>query len=332
MGGPPEPGSSGRLADAESGRGILVLGAPRAGATWVGQTLGCADDTALVNEPDNETSRPFAARAKLPLGRYPVLAARGRAPGDYEKLWTRAFSGAGDDRRPRSRLAGAMLRRLDAAERWNAFCAVPPAVTPRLRAIRALAAPPPAPRVGPSQVVVKSAHSAFAAEWIAARFRPRVVVVLRHPYNVIASWTELGWGGCSLDTNPAIVERYVRAWDLPALSPSCSRLTRVAWEVGLQLSVLRSAAARHQDWVVVRHEDLCQDPAERFRALSAAVGLAWTDEAEAYLRRSNRAASGLVTMRVAEEQPERWRTRMSTDQVAEVSRTLRLFPEMSGSL
>jgi hypothetical protein len=281
----------------------------------------------LDNEPDNETSRPFAARAKLPLGRYPILSASEQAPADYEKLWTRAFTGAGSDRRARSRLAEAMLRQLDPAERWNAFCALPPAVTPRLRAIRALAIPPPAPPVVPSQVVVKSAHATFAAEWIAARFRPRVVVVLRHPYNLVASWTELGWGGCRLDTNLKIVERYLQAWDLPALSPSCSRLTRVAWEIGLHLAVLRAAAAQHPDWVLVRHEDLCRDPIERFRKLYAALGLAWTDEAQSYLKRSNHAGSGLETMRVAKEQPQRWRKRMSTDQVAEASRTLRLFRE-----
>jgi Sulfotransferase family len=320
----PQPGPEGR-------RGLLVLGLPRAGATWVGETLGVAPGTRLVNEPDNETSNPFAARAKLPLGRYPVLDADEQAPQDYRTLWARAFSGADNRRGPRTRLAEVLLRRVDATERWNAFCATrPDGASMRLRAISALAVAPPPGHA--AQAVVKSAHAAFAARWIAARFRPRVVVVLRHPFNVVASWTELGWGGCGLDSNPKIVERYVRKWDLPALPPSCSRLTRVSWEVGLQLSALRWAAEEEPDWVVVQHEDLCSDPAERFRALYAVLGLDWTDAAQVHLRQANRPAQGLVTMRVASEQPERWRTRLSGDQVREIARTLELFPAVAGSL
>jgi hypothetical protein len=321
----PDPGP------ADRGRRVLVLGLPRAGATWVGQTLGLTAGTRLVNEPDNETSRPLAVRAKLPLGRYPVLGAGEPAPEAYRTLWARAFAAADAPDGPRTRLAEALLRRAGPTERWNAFCAEQPRVTPRLRAVSALAAVP-SPRDPAAPVVVKSAHASFAAEWIAARFQPQVVVVLRHPFNVVASWTELGWGGCGLDRNPRIVQRYLRRWSLPALPPSCSRLTRVSWEIGLHLTVLRSMAEEHPDWVAVRHEDLCLDPAGRLRALCTAVGLEWTDEAGIHLRQSNRAARGLVTMRVAEEQPERWRTRLTADQVQESAATLELFPAVAASL
>jgi hypothetical protein len=310
---------------------VLVLGLPRAGATWVAQTLGLACGTRLVNEPDNETSRPFAVRAKLPVGRYPVLGAGDQAPAAYRTLWERAFAAADAPAGLRTRLAEALLRRAGPTERWNGFCADRPRVSPRLRAVSALAAlPPPGDPV--QHVVVKSAHASFAAEWIATRFQPRVVVVLRHPFNVVASWTELGWGGCGLDRNPRIVERYLRPWHLPALPPACSRLTRVSWEIGLHLTVLQATAEEHPDWVAVRHEDLCLDPAGRLRALCAAVGLEWTDEAGIHLRQSNRPARGLVTMRVAAEQPERWRTRLTADQVREAAGTLERFPAVAGSL
>jgi len=311
-------------------RSVLVLGLPRAGATWVAETLAAGPGTRLVNEPDNETSRPFAVRAKLPLGRYPVLGAGERAPQEYRTLWERAFGGADAADGPRTRIAEALLRRLSPAERWNGFCRPRPGASPGLRAISALAVPP-APRDTPSRVVVKSAHAAFAAEWIAARWQPHVVIVLRHPYNAVASWTELGWGGCGLAGNQKIVERYVRKLGLPALAPNCSRLSRVAWEIGLQLSALGAAAAQHPDWVVVRHEDLCLDRVGRFQALYAALGLDWTHEVEVHLKRSNRPAEGLVTMRVAEEQPERWRRRLSADQVEEIARVLDLFPAVPSS-
>jgi hypothetical protein len=313
---------------------VLVIGVPRAGATWVGETLSFANNTCLVNEPDNETSNPFAVRAKLPLGRYPVLGDHEQAPDDYTKLWIQAFSGRRSRQRsPRAAVARLLMRRLDGMELWNAFCKVEqPGATLRLRAVRALAQPDPLPRRTPRHVIVKSAHGPLAVEWIAARFRPLVVVVVRHPLNIVASWMELGWGGCSLDTNPKIIERYMRRWDLPALPPTCSRLSRVSWEVGLLLSVLRSSAEAHPEWRLVSHERLCSDPAGQFRELYTALGLDWTDEADLHLRRSNRAGTGLNTMRVAADQPDRWRKRLTGDQVREISGVLASFPVVARPL
>lgn len=314
------------------GRHLLVMGLPRAGATWVGETLSAAANVSLVNEPDNETSNAFAVRAKSSLGRYPVLDGYERAPDDYTQLWRRAFTGQASRRSPPAVAAELLMRRLNSTELWNAFCNVrQPRVSLRLRAVRALAAPPPQPRQAPRHVVVKSAHGPLAVEWIAARFRPDVVVVVRHPLNMIASWMELGWGGCGLDTNPKIVERYVRRWHLPALPTGCSRLSRVAWEVGLLLSVLQSSAEAHPEWRLVRHEQLCSDPTGQFQGLFAALGLQWTKAAELHLARSNRAATGLVTMRVAADQPERWRKRLTQDEVREINSVLEPFPVASSS-
>lgn len=330
----PAPDSTHRQSGPAGTGRILVIGLPRAGATWVGETLSFAKNACLVNEPDNETSNPFAVRAKLPLGRYPVLGEHEHAPDDYTKLWVQAFSGPRSTQRsPRAAAARFLMRRLDGMELWNAFCNVrQPEATFRLRAVHALAAPHPTTRETCGHVVVKSAHGPLAVEWIAARFRPQVVAVVRHPLNIVASWTELGWGGCSLDTNPKIVERYVRRWDLPALPPTCSRLSRVSWEVGLLLSVLRSSTEAHPNWRLVSHERLCSDPAGQFQELYSGLGLEWTDEADLHLMRSNRAGAGLSTMRVAADQPERWRKRLTGDQLREISGVLASFPVVAGLL
>lgn len=64
----------------------------------------------------------------------------------------------------------------------------------------------------------------------------------------------------------------------------------------------------------------------QFHELFAALGLRWTDAAQRDLARSNRDAQGLVTMRVAGDQPERWRKRLTGDQVREISGVLASFP------
>src|SRR5262249_25000117 len=79
--------------DARSRRPILVAGAPRTGTTWVARALGSSPDATLINEPDNEWPNPFALRAKLPLGQYPVLGPGDEAPKAYDLLWRKAFEG-----------------------------------------------------------------------------------------------------------------------------------------------------------------------------------------------------------------------------------------------
>lgn len=68
-------------------RPVLIAGAPRTGTSWVGQALSFAQDSCFVNEPDNENEDPFALKAKLSLGRFPVLAPGDAAPPAYERLW-----------------------------------------------------------------------------------------------------------------------------------------------------------------------------------------------------------------------------------------------------
>jgi hypothetical protein len=165
--------------------------------------------------------------------------------------------------------------------------------------------------------MVKSVHAPLALEWIWARLGPRTLVVLRHPLNVVASWLELGWGGCALETNP-VVRAFASRWDLPELTGDASRLQRLAWEAGLFTCALRDGVDRHSEWIAVSHEDLCIDPVGRFRDLFRRIDYPWSQHVADYLEETNRPGEGWSTNRVAADQPERWRRRLSGEQVREV--------------
>lgn len=92
----------------------------------------------------------------------------------------------------------------------------------------------------------------------------------------------------------------------------------VAWEVALFTSVLHAEIDRHPEWHAASHEALCTDPIGEFRRLFADLVLTWTAEAERFLRESNRAGRGYETARVAAEQPDRWKRRLSPEQVREI--------------
>jgi Sulfotransferase family len=173
--------------------------------------------------------------------------------------------------------------------------------------------------------MVKSVHAALALEWLAERFSPRVVVVLRHPLNIVASYLEFGWLDAGLHASTLVRSRHVPPW-VPAVPLGAAPVTRVAWQTALLSSVLQEALDRHGDWHAVHHEDLCRDPEGGFRRLYDQLGLTWTEAAAGFLRTSNRPGRGITTNRVTGDQPERWRHRLTYAQVEEVRKALALFP------
>jgi len=288
------------------------------GTTWVAKILSFAPGVAWISEPDNDWPDPFGLKAKLSLGRFPILAAGESAPQEYEVLWERAFAGF----RQNGPLL-AVAKRLETWEKtkqdlWRAMCDhANTRVAPWLRVFASLATPP-SKREGGYPVMVKTVHAPLALEWLASRFEPRVLVVLRHPLNVIASWLDFGWGGHYLDTHPKIQERFAAQWALPRLPADRSPLAAVTWEVALFTSVLHAAVENHKDWWVVSHESLCTEPVSGFRSLFARLDLTWGGEAERVLMESDRPGTGYVVTRVAAEQPESWKRRLTREQLNEI--------------
>jgi hypothetical protein len=306
---------------------ILVLGVPRSGTTWVGKVLALGYDARFVNEPDSEHKDPFAFKAKLDLGRFPLLSADERAPSAYVELWRRAFRGA----RPSSGLRTVLARWLIQQGRNSGDLATVQcwrgAPSPMMRTAAALAVPPGYTRDG-RRLVIKSVHAPLAAEWVGAR-QPtaRVVVVTRHPLNVIASWVDLGYRDCHLDLNTAVLDRFGKSWDLRPPPATASDVSRVAWEIALFMSALQGTLARYPTWIEASHEDLCLDAKAGFERLFAQLGLAWSNRVEDFLRRSNQSSEDpSSTERVGRDQPTRWRRTLSSEQVATIGRVLDGFP------
>ena len=175
------------------------------------------------------------------------------------------------------------------------------------------------------RLVVKTVHAAMSLEWLAAEFDLEVLVLLRHPGSVLASWMALNLQDryTRLEDHPA-VQRKMKEWDVPPPGPD--PLEHTIWLLGVLLTSLEEAARRHPDWVLRTHEQLCVDPGREFRDLYTALGLTWTDAADEYLVDSNQPGSGFRVKRVAAEQPDLWKSRLTRHQAAEMQRILGRFP------
>jgi hypothetical protein len=308
---------------------VLVLGLPRSGTTWMAQVLALAPGAVAVMEPDNEKTSAAAVRAKRGLGRFPVLAPTDTAE-EYRRLWSWAFAGApvGTGLRMGDRL----LRSAPESQREAAAAGHAPL---RLRLAGSLAGLGTGTRPGPDtddpitvgrRLIVKSVHAPLAAEWLADSFDLDVLVVLRHPANVLASWIglDLPDRDRALDTRAAVQAGYVERWGLPV--PGAAPLERVVWQLGLLTAALEEAAERHPQWHVRVHETMCVDPPAEFRRLYGDLGLEWTDAVDAELEAGDRPGAGFALQRRASEAADAWRTRLGEQELATLRRVLAPFP------
>jgi hypothetical protein len=300
---------------------VLVAGVPRSGTTWVGRVLERTEGAVYVHEPDGDHD-PFAFRARLGHGVAPALDADADDQ-DLERLFAAAFAGGRYAGTFRDKAARRLYAQSPLEDRWRAWLGGP--VTPRLRLVSTLAIPRVA-APDAQHVVVKSVRSELAMDWLVARFHPRVLLVERHPLNVLASWIELDYVRDVAEA-AAFAGYAQQHWGVDPPRPSEPRLVHQVFEYAVLACALRDAARRHDDWLVVGHEQLCVDPQVEFRRLAEGLGLTWTDAAAAGLAEADRAGTGYRTNRRAADQPERWKERLDADQVTTIRATLERFPE-----
>jgi hypothetical protein len=303
---------------------VLVIGLPRSGTTWIASTLAQTGNAALVSEPDNHYNIPFALRAKrrLPGGFHPALSPADEAP-LFEALWREAFGENGTRYSLFEQLRRTAAQRLfesaGAAEVSRCFLR-PDTIANRLKAAELLAVPERPPGRADA-IIVKSVYSVLAAEWIAARLdEVQVVVVLRDMLSLLSSWVALDWVP-GADEHPGGSESLQEALRLRhgVPPPAGSPLARVTWFLALLALSLEATVRRHPGWHVARYEDLCERPAERFRELAARVGLAPSTALAA-------GPSGSPFESIASSPPEEWRSRLTGDQIAEITAVISAFP------
>jgi hypothetical protein len=300
-------------------RPVLIVGLPRSGTTWTESVLGTAVDTSIVSEPDNEKLSAPAIWAKRSLGRFPVMFAGDEAPA-YRRLWRWALSGA-----PTGRSLRAAQRLVERSDPDAVEQLVKGRPSPELRMAGILGSRPGFGEV-PGVLVAKSVHACLAIDWIVTKFDLDVLVVLRHPANVMSSWLELDLPDRDRDLggHKRVRQRFLDEWDVPL--PGVGSVERAAWQLGLLTAALEEFANARTDWVVRTHEQICSDPDSEFRSLFLELGLTWGPTTSALLELGDKPGSGFTLNRKYSELADSWRTRLDQEVVDILGRVLRPFP------
>ena len=265
---------------------VLLVGAACSGTTWTGRTLAHVADLAYVHEPDNPLVEPFAVEARAGLGAYPAIAAGGRAPEPYTRLWDVAFGRRG--RRVPAGPARRLWRRVAVDEKLRGLDPVADAPSGsedvedddelgrRARFALRLAQPMPRGRASTRRVVT-SVDLPLALEWVQRRYGPKVVLVRRHPLDVLASRMRhsapFHLGDATLD-GPSVDERFAR-WRIPRRPAPGHAFARLVWLVGFEMSAYQEVADLTPDVHVVDYKRLCTQTDFELRRLLTNLELVW---------------------------------------------------------
>jgi len=302
---------------------LLLAGIPRCGSTWTMRALDSDPTILLVNEPDNEGQTASAIWAKRELGRFPVLSEDADDP-RYRRLWDWAIAGAPTSRRLIA--AGWLLNTVQPEGRRRFYQG---RMSPRMQLAGALGARPGfgrRPELERHRLLVKSVHAPLALEWLTKTYGFEVFVLFRHPGNVLASWIALDLTDrfARMEDHPAIRARLASTPPLPRRG--VDPIARIVWLIGLLTLMLEESTARHPEWVVRTHEELCRDPVAEFRRLFADLHLPWCDAVEDFLTENDRPGQGFAVRRVASDAPGAWKSRLTPGQIDTLQQVLAEFP------
>jgi len=290
---------------------IFVAGLARSGTTWFARTVGAAPGVQYIHEPDTRSNDVFAHVGTMGLDFQRPIEPGRRMP-RYELMWDLAFAGGWPAGRvPDLAASLAHSKRLPRWSRISMLSAIARAGRRR---------PPPT-----EHQLVKSVRVVMTLEWIAERYRPRVIVVWRSPLNMLASYRERDQKGGDVQT--AVRERFqgTDAWPPPDDDEG-----GMMWNLCSRLGLLLETAARHPEWLVVRHESVASDPIPRFREVFTDLGLPWSDRVEEFISSSNRPGTGWEVERVASEEANVWKRRLAPDQVRAATQVLSRFAGLPG--
>ncbi len=134
--------------------------------------------------------------------------------------------------------------------------------------------------------VIKDPIGCLLTGYLAERHGVRPVILIRHPVAVTASIKRLGWTPNLgfLEDQHDLLEDYF-APDTLARADLSTTVRAAAWEWWALNRVILSQAAKHPDWIVVLHEDLCREPVTVYRRLYDDLDLPWSNRVEAGVRR-----------------------------------------------
>lgn len=127
--------------------------------------------------------------------------------------------------------------------------------------------------------IIKDPIGCLLTEYLTENYDVHPVILVRHPAAVVASVMRLGW---SMDLNPICNQPDLLKDHFPESSPIFKYRDSAGIEGAAALwsalnTVILRQADRNPSWIVLTHEEICQQPVKIFHELYSRLGLRWSD-------------------------------------------------------
>ena len=327
-------------------RPILLAGIPRSGSTWAVKVLAQSPGSSFYHEPDNEKTKFLAYALKNDLHRFPYLRADFQQS-DYRKLWTTVFF----ERRMFLLLQKALNNYLLPSQQLLEYgigkkCGLmhEPGFFRHVVSPTNLKTHPSTllfDKLGiyitrfatsfplgnsTNRVIVKSVHAILSLPWIEKHFNPQIIVIFRNPLNVISSYLTLKIPDSirNIFAQSELVHDHLAPFPKKWLLAR-TNVQKMAAQIGAIYKVLENQISDHPQWIIIKHEELCQDPEREYKKLYKQLDLYWNKNAQDFVKASNKKAEGFVTSRIARDEINKWKDKLTSDQVTEINRIIEGF-------
>ena len=311
---------------------IFITGVPRSGTTWIANILGSAKGVRLLSEPDNEKYSFIGRIWKKSLHRFPFADSENGAI-SLIKFYQKIFSGA----YPRNR--SLVNHFLNGVFQYNALkneshifekedeISNTEIESRSINFLTTLLYCLTADVWNPfDRLLIKSVHSGLCLPVINNHFNPDMVLVFRHPANIISSYTELKIE----DANRNIFRRPELSNFLKNYQDKIRVLNDPLSFMGLQIGIFyhlwEKALETHNQWIETSHEDLCEDSVEKYKSLFDQLNIVWDSSAQNWIEKMNQPGEGFKTYRIAKDLKDKWKKRLNTDQIIKIQKGYSILP------
>ena len=175
--------------------------------------------------------------------------------------------------------------------------------------------------------IIKSVHAGLSLSYLTQHFYPKVVLVFRHPANIVTSYLQLQLPDA--DRKVFIQNKLQHDYLHPFMS-KIENLHEPLSLMGLQIAihyyVWEQQLMKYQNWITVSHEKLCRDPIGVFKDLFTKLGLEWNDVVRRYLKYSNTAGAGYEIKRIASSQIDKWKMELTPEQIKLIRKGYSILP------
>ncbi|MDY6973835.1 MAG: sulfotransferase domain-containing protein, partial [Thermodesulfobacteriota bacterium] len=180
------------------------------------------------------------------------------------------------------------------------------------------------------RVVVKEVVTMVSTSWIYRRYKPVLVVVIRHPCAVVLSdldqGTDPGESLKALLKQKMLVDDHIKPY-LPAIKKADTPIEKMGVIWGIRHRILANVLAEHSDANIIYYEDLCTNPLDRFQKLFDSIGLKWSKSVEKYIvaNTTKHVQGTYAVSRVTVEQAFKWKKRLTASHAHTVRSLIRPF-------